>query len=111
MMGSFTVLTVRHVCLFLTLWMWGPRSLMHLQLSAISDGDIVFMHRQAEANRKARLSDDGSFNWKRHYFLPGENDRCVPSLKHTPSFSCSQGCLSCFLVCAQVKLFACSPSR
>lgn len=51
------------------------RWFMHLQLNAINDGDIVFMHRQAEANRKARLAADGSFSWHKHYFLPGENDR------------------------------------
>ena len=48
---------------------------MHLNLNAVNDGDIVFLHRQSETNRKARQDATGPFKWSRHYFLPGENDR------------------------------------
>ena len=53
--------------LFLTRWV------SHLQLNAVNDGDIVFMHQQSSTNRAAgRLID-----YNRHYFTPGQSDRCL----------------------------------
>ncbi len=46
---------------------WWP----HLQLNAVNDGDIVFMHQQSRANRLVGRNAD----YSRHYFTPGESDR------------------------------------
>ncbi|KAK9812498.1 hypothetical protein WJX73_004515 [Symbiochloris irregularis] len=54
-----------------------PRWLAHIQLNAINDGDVVYMHAQAKANLQAKLQHSGSFSWRKHYFLPGQNDRGV----------------------------------
>ncbi|EIE25673.1 hypothetical protein COCSUDRAFT_39968 [Coccomyxa subellipsoidea C-169] len=48
---------------------WGP----HLQLNAVNDGDIVFMHQQSKTNRLAGRKAD----YNRHYFTPGDSDRGV----------------------------------
>ncbi|CAL8469852.1 g9394 [Coccomyxa elongata] len=48
---------------------WGP----HLQLNAVNDGDIVFMHQQSRNNRAIGRRTD----YNRHYFTPGDSDRGV----------------------------------
>ena len=45
---------------------WAP----HLQLNAVNDGDIVFMHQQTHNNRVALGTD-----FKGHYYTPGGSDR------------------------------------
>lgn len=58
---------------------WGP----HLQLNAVNDGDIVFMHQQSRNNRAVGRRTD----YNRHYFTPGDSDRCFNNeLLSTPLF-------------------------
>ena len=51
---------------------WVP----HLQLNAVNDGDIVFMHQQSANNRAAGRNP----NFTAHYFTPGDSDRCCLQL-------------------------------
>ena len=50
---------------------WAP----HLQLNAVNDGDIVFMHQQTRNNREALGTD-----FKHHYYTPGGSDRLGAAL-------------------------------
>ena len=52
-------------------WVVGRRWAPHLQLNAVNDGDIIFMHQQSRNNRAAGPSP----NFATHYFTPGDSDR------------------------------------
>ena len=57
-------------------WFGGSRWAPHLQLNAVNDGDIVFMHQQSRNNRAAGPSP----NFATHYFTPGDSDRCCSGM-------------------------------
>ena len=54
----------------------GSRWTPHLQLNAVNDGDIIFMHQQSRNNRAAGPNP----NFATHYFTPGDSDRWRPGL-------------------------------
>ena len=57
----------------------GSRWTPHLQLNAVNDGDIIFMHQQSRNNRSAAGAGPGP-NFATHYFTPGDSDRCCSGL-------------------------------